>query len=128
MLPPQLTRLGCGKRARPCAAECEALATNRQDQQLIASRLRSLQEIEAMQEKGVAQKFGAQLQLLEAERCLRHTRPGAPAADHLEKVSQPNLRGWVSRSCDAAGPPARARCYRGQKTRGERHSGCAKMH
>lgn len=44
-----------------------ALATNRQDQQLVASRLRSLQEIEAMQEKGVAQKFGAQLQLLEAQ-------------------------------------------------------------
>lgn len=44
-----------------------ALATNRQDQQLITSRLRSLQEIEAMQEKGVAQKFGAQLQLLEAQ-------------------------------------------------------------
>jgi HlyD family secretion protein len=44
-----------------------SLATNRQDQQLIASRLRSLQEIEAMQEKGVAQKFGAQLQLLEAQ-------------------------------------------------------------
>jgi HlyD family secretion protein len=44
-----------------------ALATNRQDQQLIASRLRSLQEIESMQEKGVAQKFGAALQLLEAQ-------------------------------------------------------------
>ena len=44
-----------------------ALATNRQDQQLIASRLRSLKEIEAMQEKMVAQKFGAPLQLMEAQ-------------------------------------------------------------
>lgn len=44
-----------------------ALATNRQDQQLVAARLRSLKEIEAMQEKMVAQKFGAPLQLLEAQ-------------------------------------------------------------
>lgn len=44
-----------------------ALATNRQDQQLVASRLRSLKEIETMQEKMVAQKFGAPLQLLEAQ-------------------------------------------------------------
>jgi HlyD family secretion protein len=44
-----------------------ALATNRQDQQFVASRLRSLKEIEAMQEKMVAQKFGAPLQLLEAQ-------------------------------------------------------------
>ena len=44
-----------------------ALSTNRQDQQLVASRLRSLKEIETMQEKMVAQKFGAPLQLLEAQ-------------------------------------------------------------
>jgi hemolysin D len=44
-----------------------ALSTNRQDQQLIASRLRSLREIENMQEKMVQQKFGAPLQLLEAQ-------------------------------------------------------------
>lgn len=44
-----------------------ALATNHQDQQLIAARLRSLKDIEAMQEKGVAQKFGTPLQLLEAQ-------------------------------------------------------------
>jgi HlyD family secretion protein len=44
-----------------------ALATNRQDQRLLASRLRSLREIEAVQEKIVAQKFGAPLQLLEAK-------------------------------------------------------------
>ncbi len=44
-----------------------SLATNRQDQQYVASRLKSLKEIEAMQEKMVAQKFGAPLQLLEAQ-------------------------------------------------------------
>lgn len=44
-----------------------ALATNRQDQQLIASRLKSLKDIEAMQEKMVAQKYGSQLQLLESQ-------------------------------------------------------------
>lgn len=44
-----------------------ALTTNKHDQQLVASRLRSLKEIEAMQEKMVAQKFGAPIQLLEAQ-------------------------------------------------------------
>jgi len=44
-----------------------ALGTNRRDQQLVASRLKSIKEIEAMQEKVVAQKFGAPLQLLEAQ-------------------------------------------------------------
>lgn len=44
-----------------------SLATNRQDQQLIFSRLKSLKEIETMQEKMVAQKFGAPIQLLEAQ-------------------------------------------------------------
>lgn len=43
------------------------LATNQQDQALIAQRMRSLKEIEGMQEKGVAQKFGAPLQLMEAQ-------------------------------------------------------------
>ncbi len=44
-----------------------ALNTNRNDQQLVALRLKSLKEIETMQEKMVAQKFGAPLQLLEAQ-------------------------------------------------------------
>jgi hemolysin D len=44
-----------------------ALATNRQDQLLIASRLASLKDIEAMQQRMVAQKFGSPLQLLEAQ-------------------------------------------------------------
>jgi HlyD family secretion protein len=44
-----------------------ALATNRHDQRLVASRLKSLKEIEFMQEKMVAQKYGAPLQLLDAQ-------------------------------------------------------------
>lgn len=44
-----------------------ALATNRSDQQRVASRLKPLKEIEMMQEKMVAQKYGAPLQLLEAQ-------------------------------------------------------------
>lgn len=44
-----------------------ALQTNRKDQAMVQSRLRSVKEIEAMQEKMVAQKYGAPLQLLEAQ-------------------------------------------------------------
>jgi hemolysin D len=44
-----------------------ALVTNRHDQKLVASRLRSLKEMESIQEKMVAQKFGAPIQLLEAQ-------------------------------------------------------------
>jgi hemolysin D len=44
-----------------------ALATNRRDQGLAASRLKALREIESMQEKLVAQKIGAPLQLMEAQ-------------------------------------------------------------
>jgi HlyD family secretion protein len=42
------------------------LATNRNDQQLILTRLRSIKDIEVMQDKMVAQKYSAPLQLLEA--------------------------------------------------------------
>jgi HlyD family secretion protein len=43
------------------------ISSNRQDQSMLASRLRSLKEMEGMQEKMVAQKYGAQIQLLEAQ-------------------------------------------------------------
>ena len=43
------------------------LSTNRNDQQLVLSRLRSLKEIESMQDKMVAQKYAAPMQLLEAQ-------------------------------------------------------------
>jgi HlyD family secretion protein len=44
-----------------------ALQTSRKDQQMVQSRLRSVKEIEAMQEKMVQQKYAAPLQLLEAQ-------------------------------------------------------------
>ncbi len=43
------------------------LETNQRDQQVLAARLKSLQEIEAMQEKLVAQQYGARVKLLEAQ-------------------------------------------------------------
>ncbi len=43
------------------------IQTNRNDQQMVLSRLKSVREIESMQEKMVAQKYGAPLQLLEAQ-------------------------------------------------------------
>jgi HlyD family secretion protein len=44
-----------------------ALTSNRDDQRLVAARLHSVKQLEAMQEKMVAQKFGAPLQLYEAQ-------------------------------------------------------------
>ncbi|MBI3229631.1 MAG: HlyD family type I secretion periplasmic adaptor subunit [Burkholderiales bacterium] len=41
--------------------------TNKRDQQVLATRLKSLREREAMQEKLVAQNFGAKVNLLEAQ-------------------------------------------------------------
>jgi hemolysin D len=43
-----------------------ALDTNRHDQQILGDRVKSLREIENMQEKLVAQQFGARVHLLEA--------------------------------------------------------------
>jgi hemolysin D len=43
-----------------------AIETNQRDQQVLAQRHKSLAEIEAMQEKLVAENFGAKMQLLEA--------------------------------------------------------------
>lgn len=44
-----------------------ALSSNRRDQALAGSRLRALREVENLQERLVAQKIGAPLQLLEAQ-------------------------------------------------------------
>lgn len=44
-----------------------SLETNRRDQQVLAARLKSVLEIETMQEKLVAQQYGARLRLLEAQ-------------------------------------------------------------
>ncbi len=43
------------------------LETNRRDQQVLSARLRSVREIETMQEKLIAQNFGARLSLLQAQ-------------------------------------------------------------
>jgi hemolysin D len=44
-----------------------SLTTNRKDQELLTERVKSLQEMEAMQEKLVAQNFGARASLLSAQ-------------------------------------------------------------
>lgn len=44
-----------------------SLETNRRDQQVLAQRLKSVRELEQMQEKLVAQNFGARMKLLEAQ-------------------------------------------------------------
>ncbi|AVR94308.1 HlyD family type I secretion periplasmic adaptor subunit [Pseudoduganella armeniaca] len=43
-----------------------SLETNQRDQEVLASRLKSVAEMEAMQEKLVAQQYGARMKLLEA--------------------------------------------------------------
>ena len=43
-----------------------SIETNRHDQEVLAQRVKSLGEIEAMQEKLIAENFGARMQLLEA--------------------------------------------------------------
>ena len=44
-----------------------SLETNQRDQQVLAARLKSVREMETMQEKLVAQQFGARMKLLEAQ-------------------------------------------------------------
>lgn len=44
-----------------------SMATNRKDQELLTARVKSLREIESMQEKLVAQNFGARASLLSAQ-------------------------------------------------------------
>lgn len=54
------------KMAQNIARLKAAIETNQRDQQVLAQRLKSLSEIEAMQERLVAENFGAKMQLLEA--------------------------------------------------------------
>lgn len=55
-------------RLRETVAKLRAtLETNRRDQTTLANRVKALREIEAMQEKLVAQQYGARLQLLQAQ-------------------------------------------------------------
>lgn len=88
-----------------------ALATNRQDQQLVASRLRSLKEIEVMQEKMVAQKVGAPLQLMEAQQRSKEVERDLELARSREQEIRRELgafeaektafeKGWRQRSME----------------------------
>lgn len=56
------------KRMEENIARLQAAAeTNRHDQEVLAARLKSVREMEAMQEKLVAQQYGARMQLLAAQ-------------------------------------------------------------
>jgi hemolysin D len=88
-----------------------ALATNRQDQQLVASRLKSLKDIESMQEKMVAQKFGAPLQLMEAQQRSKEVERDLELARSREQELRRELsafeaektafeRGWRQKSME----------------------------
>lgn len=55
-----------GKLEQNIARVAASVDTNRRDQAVMAQRVKSLNEIEAMQEMLMAQQFGARLQLLEA--------------------------------------------------------------
>jgi HlyD family secretion protein len=62
-----------------------ALESNRNDQRRIADRLKSLKEIEGMQEKMVAQKFGAPIQLLEAQQRTKEVERDLEMAGNREQ-------------------------------------------
>jgi HlyD family secretion protein len=64
-----------------------ALGANRRDQQLASQRLRQLKEIEGIQEKLVAQKLGAPLQLMEAQiRSKEVERELAQVVNHEQEI------------------------------------------
>jgi HlyD family secretion protein len=70
-----------------------SLATNKQDQQQLASRLRSVKEIEAMQEKMVAQKYGAPVQLLEAQQRSKEVERDLEMARNKEQEIRREMAG-----------------------------------
>ncbi len=73
-----------------------ALATNRHDQGLVSSRLRSIKEIETMQEKMVAQKFGAPMQLLEAQQRSKEVERDLELVMHREQELKRELSAFES--------------------------------
>ena len=62
-----------------------ALQTSRKDQFMVQSRLRSVKEIEAMQEKMVAQKYASTLQLLEAQQRTKEVERELEQASNREQ-------------------------------------------
>jgi len=67
------------------------LSTTRKDQQLVQARLKSVHEIEAMQEKMVAQKYGSPLQLLEAQERSKEVERELEQANSREQGLQREL-------------------------------------
>jgi HlyD family secretion protein len=66
-----------------------ALETNRRDQQVLAARLKSVRELETMQEKLVAQNYGARMQLLQAQdRRLEVERDQLMAKNREQEISK----------------------------------------
>jgi len=66
--------------------------TNRRDQQVMVQRMKSLVELEAMQETLMAQNFGARMQLLEA----RDRRLGAEREMEMARSKEIELRSELS--------------------------------
>jgi hemolysin D len=66
--------------------------TNRRDQQVMGQRMKSLVELEAMQETLMAQNFGARMQLLEA----RDRRLGAEREMEMARSKEIELRSELS--------------------------------
>ncbi len=66
-----------------------SMETNRHDQQILEARVKSLQEIENMQEKLVAQQFGARVHLLEArDKRLEVERDMQLAKNHEQELKR----------------------------------------
>jgi HlyD family secretion protein len=69
------------------------LATNRHDQQMLAEHLKPLKEIEGMQEKLVAQNFGARVRLLEAQEKRQEVERNMQLAKNREQEIKRELTG-----------------------------------
>jgi len=67
------------------------LNTNRNDQQLVLARLKSVREIEGMQDKMAAQKYGTPLQLLEAQQRTKEVERELEQAVSREQVLRREL-------------------------------------
>jgi HlyD family secretion protein len=69
------------------------LSTNRHDQQMLAEHLKPLKEIEGMQEKLVAQNFGARVRLLEAQEKRQDVERNMQLAKNREQEIKRELAG-----------------------------------
>ncbi len=67
------------------------LATNRNDQKMLSEQLKSLQEIESMQEKMAARNFGTRALLLEAQQKRQEVERNLQLAKNHEQEIKPEL-------------------------------------